>query len=326
MAKRILLTGGAGFIGFNLSMLLTSQGYEVVGIDSANDDGDLEIKKQRLKRLRDNSNYSSHEGSISDERFLDKVFSDGHYDAVIHLAALAGVRISTDEPLLFGATNIMGTLNLLNLCQKYGVGNFLFASSSSVYGAATGHMSEEHDASHPLSIYAASKSSGEQLCYAYHHLHQMNIGVMRFFTAYGPWGRPNMLILSLIKRTDMGEQMRIFGKGDAIRTYIYIDDLTDAIRRLLEQNQGYQVFNFAGTEQVTVNEVVQHVEQSLGKKAQILNVAADPSDAPDSSGATTHAEKVLGWKPRHSMQQGIEKTTSWYLEHREWLRDAVASS
>jgi nucleoside-diphosphate-sugar epimerase len=163
----------------------------------------------------------------------------------------------------------------------------------------------------------------EQICYTYHHLYGLDMGVMRFFTVYGPWGRPNMLILALIKRVDTGEDVLIFGKGDAVRTYIYVDDIVSAIKALLSKGTGYQIFNFAGTERVTVNDVVSLVEQSLSKTANVVNLPADPNDSADLSADISHANATLGWQPQNSMRAGIDKTVKWYLDNRDWLIDAI---
>ena len=325
MGKRILITGSSGFVGFNLSSQLLRQGYEIVGIDNIHDDGDLIIKKKRVEYLNKTANYKVYTGSITDAKFLEELFAKEKFDAVIHLAALAGVRVSTDFPRLFMETNVMATLNLLECCQKHAVKRFLCASSSSVYGGTNERVAETANINRPLSIYAASKSALEQICYTYHHLYNINMGIMRFFTVYGPWGRPNMLILSLLKRVDTGEEVHIFGKGDSIRTYIYIEDIVNAIQSLLEKNTGYQTFNFAGTERTSVNEAVKVVEEYFNKTAKVVNLPADPSDAQESSGDITHANQILGWKPQHTFKQGVEKTAQWYVTHKDWLVDGIPS-
>lgn len=325
MSKRILITGSGGFVGFNLSNLLISQGHEIVGIDNAHDDGDIAIKNQRIERLNALKNYTAHIGSVTDKQFIDDVFSKEHVDAVVHLAALANIRESAEMPHLYTETNFMSALNVLDQCHKHKINRFLFASSSSVYGESSGYRKEGENIGEPLSIYAASKGAAEQICYTYSHLYKLNIGVMRFFTVYGPWGRPNMLILSLIKRVDTGEKVPIFGTGDATRTFIYIDDLTDAIQILLKNGNGYQTFNFAGTECVSVNNAVELVEQALGKSANVVNLPANPNDASDSSGDISHAKNTLNWQPKHSIKEGIAKTVRWYLDNRDWLINAVPS-
>jgi len=323
MVKTVLVTGSGGFVGFNLCSQLVASGAQVVGVDNNHDDGDLVIKARRTDALRTLDRFKMHSGSICDNAFLRSVFESERFDAVVHLAALAGVRASADEPRLFADANVLGTVNLLELCREHKVGKFLFASSSSTYGGRERLNLETDKIDRPLSVYAASKGAAEQLCYVYSHLYKMDVGIMRFFTVYGRWGRPGMLILALIKRIEQGEKMPIFGKGDAVRTYIYVDDVVNGISAVLDKGAGYQTFNLAGSERVTVNEVIKLVEEALGKRAKIVNLPANPSDAQESSGDIAFAKKTLGWAPRHSMRAGIQKTTQWYLDNRDWLIDAI---
>ena len=322
----ILLTGAIGFIGSNLARRLSGEGHTVIGLDTYYDDGDLPVKARRLEWYKELPNAVYEGVDIRDEAGLDRVFDKYEVEAVINLAALAGVRQSSEEPVEFFESNVMGVINLLERCRKRGIKKFLQASSSSVYGPLEEVCDESARVDMPLSPYAASKSADELICYTYSHLYGMDIGMMRFFTTYGPWGRPNMLLFRLVKWINEGEPVTIFGDGRAERSYIYVDDLTAAINALFKKGKGYQVFNFAGSEHTTVNEMVKLVADYVGKEAKVVNLPANPADAFKSLGSIEKARRELGWSPEVDIASGVAKTVDWYVAQRDWALDAVPKS
>lgn len=321
--RTILLTGCAGFIGSKVGELLLKQGYKVVGVDNLNDAYDVRLKEWRLKQLQEQANFQFHRLDIADKDALSRVFTgDASFDAVINLAARAGVRQSLEDPWVYYKTNVTGTLNLLELCKDNKVKKFVAASSSSVYGIPSEHgrpFCEDQPTDHPLSPYAASKKATEGLCYSYHHLYGLDITLLRYFTVYGPAGRPDMSIFRFIKWIAEGEPLILYGDGTQERDFTYIDDIARGTIRALKPT-GYQIFNLGNDRPVTIMRLISLIEELLGKKAQIDRRPAHPADVPATWASIDKARELLDWQPKIKLEQGVKLAVDWYLENRDWAK------
>lgn len=323
MAKTILLTGAAGFIGANTAQLLLDQGHQVVGIDNINDYYDVALKDYRLKQLLSFSTFKFHEIDIEDKSRLSSIFKEHDFDAVINLAARAGVRASIDTPELYITTNILGSIFLLELCQQYNINKYVLASSSSVYAGHEGQFEESLSVSQPLSVYAASKLSAEHMAYVYHHLYDLDVSVLRYFTVYGPACRPDMSILRFIKLIDEGRPITLTGDGCQQRDFTYVDDIARGTVEALA-SVGYEVFNLGGGRQpYTINQLIATIEKYLGKKAVIDAAPFHKADMRSTEANIDKAKKVLGWEPTVDLDEGIHMTVEWYKNNVSWLRSLV---
>jgi nucleoside-diphosphate-sugar epimerase len=322
--KRILLTGCAGFIGSKVGELLLEQGYKVVGVDDLNDAYDVRLKEWRLNRLQGQVSFQFHRLDIADKNALGRVFADiGPFAAVINLAARAGVRQSLEDPWVYYKTNVTGTLNLLELCKDHKIKKFVAASSSSVYGIPreSGHpFREDQPTDHPLSPYAASKKATEGLCYSYHHLYGLDITLLRYFTVYGPAGRPDMSIFRFIKWIAEGEPLILYGDGTQERDFTYIDDIAQGTVLGLKP-VGYEIFNLGNDRPVTIMRLISLIEELLGKKAQIDRRPVHPADVAATWASIDKARELLGWEPGIKLEQGVKLAVDWYLENRDWAKE-----
>ncbi|MFC2078692.1 GDP-mannose 4,6-dehydratase [Candidatus Bipolaricaulota bacterium] len=323
MSKLYLVSGVAGFIGSKVGELLLQQGDKVVGVDDLNDAYDVRLKEWRLQQLQGQANFQFHRLSIADTNGLSAVFADaGPIDAVINLAARAGVRQSLEDPWVYYGTNVTGTLNLLELCKDNKIKKFVTASSSSVYGipCESSHpFCEDQPTDHPLSPYAASKKATEGLCYSYHHLHSLDITLLRYFTVYGPAGRPDMSIFRFIKWIAEGEPLILYGDGTQKRDFTYIDDIARGTILALKPT-GYQILNLGNDRPVTIMCLISLIEELLGKKAQIERRQVHPADVPATWASIDKAEELLGWQPKVRLEQGVKLAVDWYLENRGWVK------
>ena len=321
--ETVLLTGCAGFIGSKVGELLLKQGYKVVGVDNLNNAYDVRLKEWRLEQLQQQANFQFHHLDIADKNSLSKVFGNaGPFDAVINLAARAGVRQSLEDPWVYYRTNVIGALNLLELCKDNKVKKFVAASSSSVYGipSESGRpFREDQPTDHPLSPYAASKKAAEGLCYTYHHLYGLDITLLRYFTVYGPAGRPDMSIFRFIKWIAEGEPLILYGDGTQERDFTYIDDIARGTIRALKPT-GYQIFNLGNDRPVTIMRLIALIEELLGKKAQIDRRPVHPADVPATWASIDKAKELLGWEPEVNLEQGVKLTVDWYQENRDWAK------
>jgi len=322
--KKVLLTGCAGFIGSNVGELLLQQGYRVIGVDDLNDAYDVRLKEWRLNRLQGQANFQFHRLDIADRNALSEVLDNaGPFDAVINLAARAGVRQSLEDPWVYYKTNVTGTLNLLELCKDNKVEKFVAASSSSVYGipSESGRpFREDQPTDHPLSPYAASKKATEGLCYSYHHLYGLDITMFRYFTVYGPAGRPDMSIFRFIKWIAEGEPLVLYGDGSQVRDFTYIDDIARGTILALKP-VGYEIFNLGNDRPVSIRRLIELIEELLGKKAQIDQRPAHPADVPATWASIDKAKELLGWQPKVRLEQGVKLAVDWYLENRDWAKE-----
>ena len=311
--QTILITGGAGFIGSSLADRLLSDGYSVTVIDNFNDYYNPEIKKQNISQALKNSNYKLYNGDIENISDVEKVFVENKIDAIVHLAARAGVRPSIEAPLAYAMTNIIGTINILEMMKKYGVKRMSMASSSSVYGNCKAEkFSEDLNIREPISPYAATKSADEQICYTYHHLYYLDIYMLRFFTVFGPRQRPDLAINKFTRLIMSDKPIDMYGDGSTMRDYTYIDDIVDGIVATLKYHQtGYEIFNLGGGSPVTLSEMIATIERVLGKKAQINKMPMQPGDVDKTVSDISKAQRLLGYYPHTSFEQGVRKFIEW---------------
>jgi UDP-glucuronate 4-epimerase len=318
--KNILVTGGAGFIGSNFVDRLLAEGqWRVVVIDDFNDFYSPDIKRQNVRAALDNSSYSLVEADIRDRTALEQVFDSTEFDCVVHLAARAGVRPSLSEPLLYTETNINGTLHLLDLARKHKVPQFVFGSSSSVYGInAKVPFSEEDPIRQPISPYAATKAAGELLCHTYSHLYGLRCVCLRFFTVYGARQRPDLAIHKFAKLIHAGKPIPVFGDGNTRRDYTYVDDILDGVRSAVDYTKSsYEVFNLGESQTVELRQLISLLEKELGREAKIDWQPVQPGDVPQTFADVTKARQLLGYNPQIKIEEGIRRFTQWFLQNQE---------
>lgn len=317
---RYLVTGAAGFIGAKIAEMLMAEGHQVVGVDNLNDAYDVRLKEWRLARLQGNPSFTFHRLNILDRDALAQLEDGANYAAVLNLAARAGVRPSVANPWIYADTNIMGSLNLMSWCRQHDVPKFVQASTSSLYGRDNARpFAETADTSRPLSPYAASKGAAEMFAHTYAYLHGLDVSVLRFFTVYGPAGRPDMSVFRFIQWIAEGRPLRLYGDGSQQRDYTYIDDIARGAIAALKPT-GYEVINLGGDEPVSIMEVIHQLEALLGKEANIDRQEAAPGDVPATWADISKAKSMLNWSPQVSLDEGLQRSVSWYLEEREWAR------
>jgi UDP-glucuronate 4-epimerase len=313
---RILVTGGAGFIGSHVAGRLIRDGHEVEIIDDFNDYYDPRIKRANFSSLGGAAKL--HEGDIRSRDFVQQTISQGRFDAIIHLAARAGVRPSLKDPQLYIDTNITGTHHLLEAAHRHGVSRFLFASSSSVYGLAKKvPFTEDLALPQTLSPYAATKIAGEHLCGNYAHLYGMKVVCLRFFTVYGPGQRPDLAIHKFTDAIHRGQSIPQFGDGSTRRDYTYIDDIVQGVAGALRyEGPAFDIFNLGENQTTTLSELILEIEKALGKKALIERLPEQQGDMPLTAADITKARQLLGYNPQTQIRDGIPKFVEWYLSSR----------
>ena len=317
--KKYLVLGGAGFIGSHVSELLLAHGHTVHCVDNLSDFYNPILKRWRLEQLRTSGDFSFHECDIEHtEQFYDLVEGLGPLDGVIHLAARAGVRPSVQNPRAYFDTNVTGTLNVLDACRKLGIPKLVSASSSSVYGEHNVMpYREDADTNRPLSPYAASKKAGEELCFTYHHLYKLDISLLRFFTVYGPAGRPDMSMFRFIKAIVEGLPLTLLGDGLQIRDFSFVRDIARGVVAALRPT-GYRVFNLGANHPVRLNVVIETIERLSSRKAVIRRQPADPTDVSATWADVSRARKELDWEPSVTLDEGVCGALTWYLTNRKW--------
>jgi nucleoside-diphosphate-sugar epimerase len=314
MAK-YLVTGAAGFIGSRLSEMLLEQGHAITGVDNLNNAYDIRMKEYRLRRLQLIPEFTFHKLDISDRDSVEKLPA---FDAVIHLAARAGVRASVENPWVFYETNLTGTLNLLELCRQRKIDKFLMASTSSIYGADPAYPTPETaSSSEPLQPYAASKKAAEVLCHTYHHLYEIDVSVVRYFTVYGPAGRPDMCMFRFARWICEGEPLRLYGNGKQSRGFTYVDDIARGSIAALKP-LGYEIFNLGGHEVISMNDLIALLEERIGKKAVLERHPPNPADMLNNLADVSKARRLLGWQPTVGLAEGVSRLVDWYKTEREW--------
>jgi len=317
-----LVTGAAGFIGSKTSDLLLEAGHTVVGVDNMNDAYDVRLKEWRLGRLQGRSGFSLDRTDICDRRALEALWKRaGPFDAVINLAARAGVRQSVADPWVYLETNATGTLNLLDLCRASGVKKFVLASTSSLYGKHNPlPYSEDANTDRALSPYAASKKAAEAFSYTYHYLHGLDVTVLRYFTVYGPSGRPDMSLFRFVQWIAEGRPVTVFGDGSQSRDFTYVEDIARGTIAALKP-LGFETINLGSDKPAVLMDVIRSIERLLGKKAQLRNEPMHPADVPATWASIGKAKRLLGWEPKTTLEKGIENLVSWYRENRDWAKD-----
>ncbi|MBU4271439.1 MAG: GDP-mannose 4,6-dehydratase [Planctomycetes bacterium] len=324
MTNRYLVTGCAGFIASKVSELLLEAGHTVVGIDNLNDAYDPRLKQWRLKQLLQRKDFTFHQTDISDLAALEPLFKvtgdEPPYAAVVNLAARAGVRPSVGNPWVYYEANCTGTLNLLEMCRRFGVKKFLLASTSSLYGKHTqAPYREDADTNRPLSPYAASKKGAEALAFTYHHLHGIDVSIPRYFTVYGPAGRPDMSVFRFVRRIAEDEPIVVFGDGSQSRDFTYIDDIARGTVAALRP-LGYEVINLGGDRPVLLSAIIDQIAELTGNRPRIEYRPAHPADVPTTWADVSKAAALLDWRPEISIEEGLRRSVQWYVENREMAR------
>jgi len=315
--KNILVTGGAGFIGSHLvEKLLKEEIWNVVALDNFNDFYAPEIKRENIRSFLDDSRFSLAEIDICDAESLEKIFAENSFDAIVHLAARAGVRPSLEQPKLYAETNIDGTLNLLELAKKFNVKQFVFGSSSSVYGINSKiPFSEEDKIWQTISPYAATKAAGEHLCYTYSHLYDIRTVCLRFFTVYGARQRPDLAIHKFSKLIENEKPIPVFGDGSTRRDYTFVDDIIQGVRAAIDYDKAdFEVFNLGESQTVELRYLIELIEKNIGKRAIIDRREMQPGDVPITFADISKARELLNYNPTTKIEEGIEKFTKWFLK------------
>jgi UDP-glucuronate 4-epimerase len=315
--KKVLVTGGAGFIGSNVAEFLLARGDDVVIVDEMNDYYDIKIKQANLDHLRelypDKSRLTFYIGDICDEEFMTSLFEKEGPKWICHMAARAGVRPSIQDPYVYIHSNIKGTTHLMELAHRFGVENFVFASSSSVYGGSTSsYFSEDENVDNPVSPYAASKKACELLAFTYHHLYNLNVSALRFFTVYGPRGRPDMAPFKFIDRISRGIEIQQFGDGSSSRDYTYISDIVEGVARAIDRSHKYEVFNLGKGSGTSLVDFINLVQKHTGQKATIKVLPDQPGDVQYTCADVNKATRLLGYKSKVPFEEGIRRTVEWY--------------
>lgn len=319
--SKILVTGCAGFIASRVCELLLEGGESVFGIDNMNDYYDIRLKSWRLKQLKKHRNFEFKKIDIEDSGKLATIFVENKFSSVVNLAARAGVRYSMENPQVYMTTNAMGTLNILELMKEHKVKKFLLASTSSLYAGEKMPFLETLPVNSPISPYAASKKAAESLAYTYHYLYGIDVSILRFFTVYGPAGRPDMSIFRFIKWIDEESPIQLFGDGKQARDFTFVDDIAKGVILALKP-LGFEVINLGGGKKpITINAMIELMAKLLEKRAKIKYLPANKSDMDATQADIRKAGRLLGWKPEISFEDGIAQTVNWYCENKKWLKD-----
>ena len=318
---KYLVTGCAGFIGWKVTEFLLEAGHTVVGVDNINTAYDTQVKQWRLKQIEDTRNFEFHRSDICDRDALRGIFNT-HYDAVINLAARAGVRQSVENPWVYVDTNVTGTLNLLELCREFEIQKFVLASTSSLYGANNPlPFSEEANTDGPLSPYAASKKGAESLCHSYHHLYGIDVTIFRFFAVYGPAGRPDMSAFRFVQWISEGKPVIVYGDGkQSSRDYTYLEDIARGVIAGLKPLK-YQVINLGSDSPIVLIDTIRLIEELVGKKAELSHQPFHPADVRATWANIRKAEELLEWRPQVTFREGITALVEWYQENRDWAKN-----
>ena len=313
LPMRVLVTGGAGFIGSHVSERLLREGHELAIIDDLNDFYSPQLKLNNLTAIRKAGLPCFYEGDVRDENLVGRIFAENRPDALIHLAARAGVRPSLEQALLYESVNVRGTMVLLESCRTYGIEKFIFASSSSVYGIADRVPFREDDSANlPISPYAATKLACEKLCYTYSHLYDLPVTCLRLFTVYGPRQRPDLAIQKFTERIDANLPIPVFGDGSSSRDYTYIDDIVDGVLAALVHSGRYDIFNLGNSSPVELMRLIRLIEGNLGKPAKLKWMPIQPGDVPLTYADISKARSALGYEPRIPITEGIRAFIEWY--------------
>lgn len=329
-----LVTGSAGFIGNALAMRLVEEGERVVGLDNLNPYYDVNLKRARLARLSDRARYTHVEASLEDREAVNALFAEHRPARVYHLAAQAGVRYSLTNPHAYVNSNVLGFLNILEACRDQGVEHLIFASSSSVYGANTKMPFSEHDpADHPVSLYAATKKANELMAHAYSHLYGVPATGLRFFTVYGPWGRPDMVLFLFSQAILAGEPIKVFNRGNMRRDFTFIDDVIEGVVRVgarppepsetapgealdpARSHAPYRLYNIGNNNPVELERFIEVLERKLGREARRELLPIQPGDVPATFADVSDLERDVGFRPATAIEEGVSRFVDWYREY-----------
>ncbi len=327
----ILVTGAAGFIGSALALRLLQRGDRVLGLDNLNDYYDVKLKEARLARLRAHAGFEFEKIDIAERERMARLFAEHRFDAVIHLAAQAGVRYSIEHPGAYVDANLVGFANVIEGARRSKVGHFVFASSSSVYGAnAKLPFAEDDNIDHPVSLYAATKKANELMAHSYAHLYRLPCTGLRFFTVYGPWGRPDMALFKFTRGILAGEAIPVFNRGEMVRDFTYVDDIVEGVIRVIDRpaqadpawsalapkpsssNAPYRIYNIGNSQPVKLMRYIQVLEQCLGKKAKLDLLPLQAGDVPETIADVSRLEAAVGFKPATPVEIGIRHFVEWY--------------
>ena len=330
----ILVTGAAGFIGSALALRLLERGDRVVGLDNLNDYYDVSLKEARLARLSACSGFEFEKADIADRERMARLFAQRRVDAVMHLAAQAGVRYSIENPGAYVDANLVGFANVIEGARRSEVGHFVFASSSSVYGAnAKLPFAEDDNIDHPVSLYAATKKANELMAHSYAHLYRLPCTGLRFFTVYGPWGRPDMALFKFTRGILAGEAIPVFNRGEMVRDFTYVDDIVEGVARVIDRtaqadpawsalaprpsssNAPYRIYNIGNNRPVKLMRYIEVLEQCLGKKAKLELLPLQAGDVPETIADVTRLEAAVGFKPATPVETGIARFVEWYRSY-----------
>ncbi len=333
-AMRILVTGGAGFIGFHLARRLLDRGDAVVGLDNLNDYYDPALKARRVEMLRAAPRFEFARADLGDRVGMEAVFASGRFDAVVNLAAQAGVRYSIENPRAYVDANLVGFTNVLEGARHHGSGHLVFASTSSVYGLGTAlPFSEAHDTDHPVSFYAATKKANEAMAHAYAHLYGLPCTGLRFFTVYGPWGRPDMALFKFTRGILAGEAIPVFNEGRMVRDFTYVDDIVEGIVRVIDRppapdpswnaarphaatsSAPWRLFNIGNHERVELMRYIRAIEAALGREAKVDLLPMQAGDVAATEADTSALEALTGFRPATPVEEGVRRFVAWYREY-----------
>ena len=331
---KVLVTGTAGFIGSHVAMRLLERGDEVIGIDNMSDYYDVTLKQARLARFADNPRYTHIAADLADRDAIEVAFATHKPQRVVNLAAQAGVRYAATNPHVYVSSNVTGFLHILEGCRHHGVEHLVFASTSSVYGANTKMPFSEHQSTeHPLTLYAATKKANEQMAHSYAHLYGIPSTGLRFFTVYGPWGRPDMALFLFTKAILAGEPIKVFNHGHHKRSFTYVDDIVEGVIRTLDQvpvanpawngdapdpassNVPYRIFNIGNEQPVQLLRYIEVLEQCLGRKAQMEMLPLQAGDVPDTEADVSELIQRVGYRPKVSVEEGVANFVDWYRNY-----------
>lgn len=333
---KVLVTGTAGFIGSHVAQRLLARGDEVVGLDNLNDYYDVTLKRARLTRLTELKGYTHVDADLADRGAIEGLFAGHRPERVVHLAAQAGVRYAAENPHVYISSNVTGFLHIIEGCRHHGVEHLVYASTSSVYGANTlMPFSEHHSTEHPLTLYAASKKANEMMAHSYAHLYGIPSTGLRFFTVYGPWGRPDMALFLFTKSILAGEPIKVFNHGQHSRSFTYIDDIAEGVIRSLDQtaapnpdwdsghpdpatsNAPYRLFNIGSQARVPLLRYIEVLERCLNRKAEMQMLPLQPGDVPDTEADVSELFDAVGYTPQIEVEEGVERFVAWYRSYYE---------
>ena len=317
-----LITGVAGFIGAKTAQFALDNGAKIIGIDNMNNYYSPIIKTHRLEELKKHQNFTFIKSDIEDKEILETIFKSNKIEAVINLAARAGVRFSLKNPFIYASTNYTGSLNLLDLMRDYNVKKYVMASTSSIYAGSKMPYREDSSVNQPISPYAASKKAAELIAYTYHHQFNIDVSIVRYFTVYGPAGRPDMSVLRFIKWIDEAKPIVLYGDGSQSRDFTYVDDIAIGTLAATIKEVGYEIINLGGGKNpIAINLLISKIENLLSKKAELNQKPFHSADVDSTWADISKARQLLNWQPTISLDKGLEKTVEWYYENKSWLKD-----